>query len=372
MAFYLFIKALPPPQGFSFLNPIKTNHMETIEKKTDKYKPALTELQTESAIAGLKAQFSLRLSEKLNLIKVEAPLLAVKGSGINDDLNGIESPVTVQVKDLPHTQVEVVHSLAKWKRLKLARLKAITGEGLYTDMKALRPDETLSDIHSIYVDQWDWEKVISESDRHLSYLKQIVSDIYQAIVETEVYVTTVYPELKKALPLEITFIHSEELQQLYPALTAKERENEICKQKGAVFIIGIGAELADEKKHDGRAPDYDDWITETSTGKRGLNGDIVVWNPVLKRAFEISSMGIRVSPASLRKQLLLTGCSEREKLDWHTKLLKGELPYTIGGGIGQSRLAMLLLQKKHIAEVQSSIWPEELSTKLKKQNINIL
>ncbi|HXD93320.1 MAG TPA: aspartate--ammonia ligase [Bacteroidia bacterium] len=346
--------------------------METIEKKTKTYQSVLTEYQTESAIASLKAQFSLRLSEKLNLIKVEAPLLIAKGNGINDDLNGIEDPVTVKVKDLPSTQVEIVHSLAKWKRLKLARLKAKAGEGLYTDMKALRPDEDLSDVHSVYVDQWDWEKVILESNRQLPYLKKIVTDIYQTIVETEKYITASYPELKRFLPQEIAFIHSEELQQLYPGLTSKERENEISKQKGAVFIIGIGAELADGKKHDGRAPDYDDWITETSADKKGLNGDIVVWNPVLKRAFEISSMGIRVSPESLRKQLLLTGSVEREKLDWHTKLLKGELPYTIGGGIGQSRLAMLLLQKKHIAEVQSSIWPDELSAELKELNIIIL
>ena len=346
--------------------------METIKQKTKTYQATLTEYETESAIASLKTFFAAKLSSKLNLIKVEAPMLVVRGTGINDDLNGIESPVSVKVKTMPKVSVEIVHSLAKWKRLKLARLQAKPSEGLYTDMKALRPDEDLSDIHSVFVDQWDWEKVILEMNRDLSYLKKTVRDIYQALIETEKHITVTYPQLKAFLPKEITFIHAEELLQLYPSLSPKERENEICKQKGAVFIIGIGGELADGKKHDGRAPDYDDWSTETSAGKKGLNGDILVWNPVLKRAFEISSMGIRVSPESLRKQLLLTDSVDREKLEWHKKLLKGELPYTIGGGIGQSRLAMLLLQKKHIAEVQSSIWPDELSKELKELNINIL
>ena len=346
--------------------------METIQQKTKTYKPILSEYQTEGAIATLKSYFSSLLNAKLNLLKVEAPLLVTKGTGINDDLNGIERPVGVSVKDMPGIQVEIVHSLAKWKRLKLARLKSQAGEGLYTDMKALRPDEELSDLHSIFVDQWDWEQVISESDRSLIYLKQIVEDIYRVIVETEKHICISYPELKPFLPEEMSFIHSEDLQRLYPELSPKERESAIAKQMGAVFIIGIGAELADGKKHDGRAPDYDDWITETSKGKRGLNGDIIVWNPVLKKAFEISSMGIRVSPESLLKQLLVSDQEERAKLEWHKKLLKGELPYTIGGGIGQSRLAMLLLQKKHIAEVQSSIWPEKLSRELKEDNIMIL
>jgi aspartate--ammonia ligase len=346
--------------------------MKTTEQKTKQYKPVLSEYKTERATAALKAYFASQLSARLNLLKVEAPLLVAKGTGINDDLNGIESPVSVKIKAMPKTEVEIVQSLAKWKRLKLARLTAIAGEGLYTDMKALRPDEDLSDVHSIYVDQWDWERVMVESNRNLPYLKKVVQDIYQAIVETEKHIAELYPEIKEFLPDEITFIHSEELQQLYPTLSPKERENAICKEKRAVFIIGIGAELADGKKHDGRAPDYDDWITETSAGKRGLNGDIIVWNPILQRAFEISSMGIRVSPESLLKQLLISEKTERAELLWHKKLLKGELPYTIGGGIGQSRLAMLLLQKKHIAEVQSSIWPEELIRELTKQNINIL
>ena len=335
--------------------------METIQLKTKMYKPILSEYQTEKAITALKSYFSSQLSSRLNLFKVEAPLIVTKGTGINDDLNGIEKPVGVSVKAMPGVEVEIVQSLAKWKRLKLARLKVDAGEGLYTDMKALRPDEELSDVHSIFVDQWDWEKVILESNRSIIYLKKIVEDIYHAIVETERHICGAFPELNPFMPEEISFIHSEDLQSLYPELNPKERETAIAKQKGAVFIIGIGAELGDGKKHDGRAPDYDDWITETSTGKRGLNGDIIIWNPVLEKAFEISSMGIRVSPESLLKQLHISGKEERAKLEWHKKMLKGELPYTMGGGIGQSRLAMLLLQKKHISEVQSSIWPEELS-----------
>lgn len=347
--------------------------MKTAElKPISTYQSLLSEKETEQAISSVKSYFTLSLSDRLKLTKVEAPLLVVKGTGINDDLNGIEHPVSVRVKEIPEVSVEIVHSLAKWKRAKLARLKAPAGEGLYTDMKALRPDEDFSDVHSIYVDQWDWEKVILESNRSLEYLKKTVSDIYQSILDTEKYICSLYPALKSYLPKEITFIHSEELQERYPKLTPKERENEIAKLKGAVFIIGIGGELADGKKHDGRAPDYDDWITETEPGRRGLNGDIIVWNNVLERAYEVSSMGIRVSPSSLKTQLFLAGAEDRLKLQWHQQLIKGDLPYTIGGGIGQSRLAMLLLQKKHIGEVQSSIWPESLVEKLKEQNINLL
>lgn len=346
--------------------------METIEITRTQQTLTLTELETEKAIASLKSKFAKTLSAKLNLFKVEAPLIVQKGTGINDDLNGIESPVSVHVKDLPLTSVEIVHSLAKWKRAKLGRLNVKAGEGLYTDMRALRPDETLSEVHSIYVDQWDWEKVILESNRSLIYLKKIVCDIYESILETEKAVTTLYPKLNAFLPSEITFIHSEELQQKYPTLTPKERENAIAKSKGAVFIIGIGAQLADGQAHDGRAPDYDDWISETSESTRGLNGDIIVWNPILKRAFEISSMGIRVSPESLLRQLKISNQEKRTELKWHQQLIEGGLPYTIGGGIGQSRLAMLLLQKKHIGEVQASIWPQETIELLTQQQITIL
>lgn len=346
--------------------------MKTIEVKPKTYVSLLSEKETEKSISDLKFFFSKELSDKLNLIKVEAPLLVEKGTGVNDDLNGIENAVVVKVKELPTTTIEIVHSLAKWKRSKLGRLKSPFGEGLITDMKALRPDEEFSSVHSIYVDQWDWEKVISESDRALEFLKETVSDIYQCIVDTEKYISKVYPSLKPYLPENIKFIHSEELLEKYPSLSPKERENKICKEYGSVFLIGIGAELSDGKKHDGRAPDYDDWSTETVDGKRGLNGDILVWNNILERAFEISSMGIRVSPQSLKVQLYQTGEEARLELDWHKQLISGELPFTIGGGIGQSRLAMLLLQKKHIGEVQSSIWPKDLVDELKKQNINLL
>lgn len=344
--------------------------MKTIEIET--YKSVLTEKETEQAIALLKSKFISLISDRLNLIKVEAPLIVQNGTGINDDLNGIENPVFVKAKGIPNKKIEIVHSLAKWKRLKLAKLGAKEDEGLYTDMRALRPDEDFSEIHSIYVDQWDWEKVISEENRSLQYLKKIVNEIYAGIVASEVYITSKYSQLKTFLPKEIEFIHSEDLLALYPGLSPKERENAIVKEKGAVFLIGIGGVLADGKKHDGRAPDYDDWSTETIEGKRGLNGDILVWNPILEKSFELSSMGIRVSPQSLKQQLQIEGEEKRLELKWHTLLLNNKLPYTIGGGIGQSRLAMLLLQKKHIGEVQSSIWPTELIEELKLQNINLL
>jgi aspartate--ammonia ligase len=346
--------------------------MTTIELEKKQELTMLDELETEKGIAAVKSFFERSLSSKLNLMKVEAPLLVMKGSGINDDLNGVEHPVSVKVRSMPGRSIEIVHSLAKWKRTKLARLKTQAGEGLYTNMKALRPDEDLSELHSIYVDQWDWEKVILEMNRNTRYLEHTVSLIYSSILETEKYICSLFPQLKPSLPSSIYFIHAEDLRKLYPTHSPKERENKICKTKGAVFIIGIGAALEDGIKHDGRAPDYDDWITETADDKKGLNGDIVVWNKVLGKAFELSSMGIRVSAESLKKQLQIERSEERLKLDWHQQLIKNELPYTIGGGIGQSRLAMLLLQKKHIGEVQSSIWPEELKTELKKQNINIL
>ncbi len=343
--------------------------METITKEIT---TTLKGWKHELAIAQLKEVFTKNLSQKLQLFKVEAPLIVEKGTGINDDLNGIESPVSVKVKSLPESEVEIVHSLAKWKRLKLGELSVDPGYGLYTDMKALRPDEDFSFVHSIFVDQWDWEKVILKENRNLTYLKKTVSEIYDAIVATELYIISAYPELKPQLAKEIYFIHTEELQALYPDLTPKERENEICKAKGAVFLIGIGGELADGKKHDGRAPDYDDWSSETEKGTKGLNGDILVWNKTLNSAFEISSMGIRVDDVVLKKQLKITGEEKRLSLTWHKKLLNGELPYTIGGVIGQSRLAMFILQKQHIGEVQSSIWPKEVRKKLEKQNINLL
>lgn len=340
---------------------------QTIEK-TSAY-DWLHEYQTEKMIAELKEKFSAELKAKLNLIKVEAPLVVEQGSGINDDLNGIEKPVAIQVPCMAEKKLEIVHSLAKWKRYKLARMKTKPGEGIVTDMRAIRQDEMLSDIHSIYVDQWDWEKVILPENRSISYLKKVVEDVYAALKATEKLLVTKHEFLRPVLAEEITFIHAQDLQKQFPNLSPKERENEICRQKGAVFIIGIGAKLADGNKHDGRAPDYDDWSTETKPGYPGLNGDILVWNPVLKRAFEISSMGIRVDKTALRKQLGLEGEEKRLQLKWHTMLLNDELPLTIGGGIGQSRLAMLLLGKKHIGEVQASIWPEEISIN---QNLQLL
>lgn len=342
--------------------------METI--KTSQV--VLTELATERAISELKLKFSSALGDRLNLIKVEAPLLVVKGTGINDDLNGIESPVTVNIKEMPDVTVEIVHSLAKWKRAKLARLKAPEGLGICTDMKALRPDEDFSPIHSIYVDQWDWEKVIDKSDRTLAYLKNTVKDIYKTILETSELIIEKYHLESLSLPNEITFVHTEDLLNRYPTLKAKEREDKICKEYGAVFLIGIGGDLEDGKPHDGRAPDYDDWTTESIDGKKGLNGDILVWNEVLDRSYELSSMGIRVCPESLKKQLSLRSQEQRLKMDWHKQLVSEQLPFTIGGGIGQSRLAMFILQKKHIGEVQSSIWSDEVLEQLSKDGIKLL
>jgi aspartate--ammonia ligase len=342
--------------------------METMETSD----VVLTELTTERAISELKLKFSSSLGDALNLIKVEAPLLVVKGTGINDDLNGIESPVTVKVKEMPEVTVEIVHSLAKWKRAKLAKLKAPEGLGICTDMKALRPDEDFSPIHSIYVDQWDWEKVINKSDRSLGYLKSTVKDIYKDILETSRTIVDKYDLDVLSLPEQITFVHTEDLLEKYPSFSAKEREDEICKEFGAVFLIGIGGDLIDGKPHDGRAPDYDDWTTESIDGKKGLNGDILVWNEVLGRSYELSSMGIRVSPESLKKQLELRGQEQRLEMDWHKQLISEQLPYTIGGGIGQSRLAMFILQKSHIGEVQSSIWSDEVLERLEKEGIKLL
>jgi aspartate--ammonia ligase len=264
-----------------------------------------------------------------------------------------------------------VQSLAKWKRMALAEYGFKAGEGLYTDMNAIRPDEILDDIHSVYVDQWDWERVMRANERNLNFLRGMVERIYEVICRTERHVAEKYPQVKPFLPSKIQFVHSEELEHRWPDLTPRERENQICMEAGAVFIIGIGAALADGKPHDGRAPDYDDWSTRTERGK-GLNGDIFVWNPVLNRGFELSSMGIRVNPESLRNQLETTGFQERAKLLFHKRLLAGELPQTIGGGIGQSRLCMLFLQKLHVGEVQCSVWPQEMREQLKKANVALL
>uniref|UniRef100_Q0I4E3 Aspartate--ammonia ligase n=2 Tax=Histophilus somni TaxID=731 RepID=Q0I4E3_HISS1 len=309
-------------------------------------------------ISFAKNTFTEKLIEHLGIIEVQGPILSQVGNGIQDNLSGTEKAVQVNVKQITDAKFEVVHSLAKWKRHTLARFNFAENEGLFVHMKALRPDEdSLDQTHSVYVDQWDWEKVIPTGRRNLAYLKETVRSIYQAILETEDAVHQKFG-LSKFLPREITFIHSEELVQRYPELNDKQRENAICKEYGAVFLIGIGGVLSDGKPHDKRAPDYDDWTTPSEGEYLGLNGDILVWNPVLERAFEVSSMGIRVDETALRKQLALTGDEDRLQFDWHQDLVNGRLPLSIGGGIGQSRLAMLLLQKKHIGEVQSSVWPK--------------
>lgn len=335
------------------------------------YKPHLTQRQTEVAIRDIKEFFETNLSTELNLSRVTAPLFVQQGTGINDDLNGIEKPVSFHARDLG-VQLEVVQSLAKWKRLMLGQLGFEPGFGLYTDMNAIRPDEDLDNTHSLYVDQWDWEKVIKPEDRSLATLKKTVEKIFYVLKRMEFYIYERHPEIKPILPEEITFIHAQELLDLYPGKTDKEREDAICKKHGAVFVIGIGAPLSDGKPHDGRAPDYDDWITRNEAGFNGLNGDILVWHPVLETAFELSSMGIRVSPESLQQQLEIRGCTERAKLYFHNRLLNKELPQTLGGGIGQSRLCMYFLRKAHIGEVQANVWPEDIKADCSKHNIPLL
>lgn len=337
-----------------------------------RYQRKLLAETTEVAIKTIKEAFQVRLSEALNLRRVTAPLFVMAGTGLNDDLNGTERAVGFPVKALGDRRAEVVHSLAKWKRAKLGAYGVAPGFGLYTDMNAIRADEELDNLHSLYVDQWDWEQVIREEDRNIDYLKEVVKKIYQAVRQTEKDVYHKFPHITPRLPKEITFIHAQELADRYPWLTPQERESKAAQEHGAIFLIGIGADLADGKPHDGRAPDYDDWITENSDGFLGLNGDIIVWNSVLGRGFELSSMGIRVSPESLRKQLALRNCSERAGLEFHKRLLAGEYPYSIGGGIGQSRLCMFLLQKAHIGEVQASIWPQEQIEECAKAGIELL
>jgi aspartate--ammonia ligase len=316
--------------------------------------------EQQQRISFVKQFFANQLAERLSLLEVQAPLLSKVGDGIQDNLSGTEHAVQVKVKAIPDVQYEVVHSLAKWKRKILSEHHFEVGEGIYTNMKALRPDEDqLSPIHSVYVDQWDWEKVIRPEDRNLTYLKQMVDNIYAAIKATEKAVSQQY-HLSRFLPESITFIDSEQLLKRYPNLSPKERENAITKELGAVFLIGIGGKLSNNEKHDVRAPDYDDWSSDNDLGSKGLNGDILVWNPILNRAIEISSMGIRVDPDTLKRQLKLTNDEDRLQLAWHNALINGNFLQTIGGGIGQSRLVMLLLQQKHIGQVQASVWSEDI------------
>ncbi len=329
-------------------------------------------LKTEQAITFVKETFSHKLKEILNLIPVSSPLVVLDGTGINDDLNGIERPVAFPIKSLNEQRAVVVHSLAKWKRLRLQQLEIEKGEGILTDMRALRPDEDYTPIHSIYVDQWDWEKHIAAADRSFSYLKQTVLQIYQALYATEQAVAQRYPEIPAVLPEEIHFISAEELLLTYPDLTPKEREHAIAKAHGAVFIYGIGGALSNGFPHDGRAADYDDWSTDNENGYKGLNGDILVWNPILHAAFELSSMGIRVNKSALLHQLEVRDSRDRAALSFHSMLLEDKLPESIGGGIGQSRVCMFMLKKSHIGEVQVSIWNEEQRQLLATQDINLL
>lgn len=325
------------------------------------YQSKLSLIETERAIKTLKDYFESELSKELNLTRVSAPLFVKAETGLNDNLNGIERAVSFDTKS--GDEVEIVHSLAKWKRMALHRYGFTIGEGIYTDMNAIRRDEDLGPLHSIYVDQWDWEKVLTKEDRNKENLKKKVQKIFSVFKRTEDYINSVYPDLSKKLPEDIYFITTQELEDKYPGLSAKEREHAIAREKKAVFLMEIGGKLTSGEKHDGRAPDYDDWK---------LNGDILFYYEPLDIGLELSSMGIRVDEKSLDKQLSITGDDYKRELDFHKKLLAGELPYTIGGGIGQSRICMYFLDKVHIGEVQASIWPEEIIEECKAKNISLL
>ena len=327
------------------------------------YKTALGIRETEVAIKVIKDFFEAHLAKNLNLTRVSAPLFVARATGLNDNLNGVERPVSFDALSLKDTEVEIVQSLAKWKRIALQRYGFSIGEGLYTDMNAIRRDEELDNLHSIYVDQWDWEKIIRHEDRTPETLKAIVKSIYSVFLDTEEHIFKLYPQYEPVLPKEIFFITTQQLEDMYPDKTPKERENLIAKDKGAVFLMQIGAALESGTRHDGRAPDYDDW---------SLNGDIIFWYPVLECALELSSMGIRVDEKALLHQLEVSGCEDRKSLPFHSALLKGELPYTVGGGIGQSRICMYFLRKAHIGEVQSSMWPESMLLECEGKNIKLL
>ncbi len=327
------------------------------------YKSMQDILETQIAIKKIKDYFERNLSEQLNLTRVSAPLFVTEDSGLNDYLNGVERPVSFDAKAINGKSVEIVQSLAKWKRMALYKYGFENSKGLYTDMNAIRRDEDLDNLHSIYVDQWDWEKRIEKKDRNVEYLKHIVKEIYNVFKNTENYLMYKYEDYKPILPSDIFFITAQELEDLYPEKTAKEREDIIAKEKGAVFIMGIGSKLKSGEQHDGRSPDYDDWE---------LNGDIIFWYPVLEVALELSSMGIRVDKKTLLKQLRESGCEDRLELDYHKMVMEDKLPLTIGGGIGQSRICMFFLKKAHIGEIQASIWPEEMINYCEKYDISLL
>ncbi len=327
------------------------------------YKPAIDVMESQRAIKKIKDYFQQELAYGLNLRRVSAPLFVLPESGLNDNLNGVERVVDFSIKDMDEAQVEIVQSLAKWKRMALGKYDIEEGFGIYTDMNAIRRDEELDNLHSIYVDQWDWEKVISKEQRTVEYLKETVVIIYNALKNLGDYVNRLYRNIQTELPNEIFFITTQELEDMYPDLTPKEREDAITKEHGAVFIMKIGGILKSGIRHDGRAPDYDDWE---------LNGDIILWNEVLERAFEISSMGIRVDEEAMAKQLKLDDKEDRKAMAFHKAILNKELPYTIGGGIGQSRLCMFFLRKAHIGEVQVSIWPKSMIEECREKNIFLL
>ena len=338
----------------------------------DGYDHRLSLRETEEGIKFIKDLFERGLASALNLTRVSAPVMLPSGTGINDHQSGVEKPVRFRIRSIDQ-DAEIVQSLAKWKRLALAAYGFGHGEGLYTDMNAIRPDEEPDNLHSVYVDQWDWERVLSPKERNLEFLHAVVRLIYAVIRDTEQAVCARFPRLQAAcLPAEITFIHAEELEGRYPHLSPRERENAICEEVGATFITGIGAPLSDGRPHDDRAADYDDWVTETMPGHRGLNGDILVWYPVLGCAMELSSMGIRVDGNSLLRQLEAKGELHKRSLYYHRRLLNGELPLTIGGGLGQSRLCMLFLRRAHVGEVQAGIWPEEMISACRNAGVVLL
>lgn len=329
----------------------------------ENYHSPLTIRETEVAIKEVKDHFERALAKSLHLTRVSAPLFVRPESGLNDNLNGVERPVAFGIKEQEDREVEIVHSLAKWKRYALKRYGFHSGEGLYTDMSAIRRDEDTDNIHSIYVDQWDWEKVISKEERNMETLEYTVGKVYSALKETEAYMARRYNYIEEFLPDEISFITSQELETMYPDKTPKEREYHFAKAKGAVFIKQIGKTLASGQRHDGRAPDYDDWE---------LNGDILVYYPVLDIALELSSMGIRVDEDALDRQLTIAGCDDRRELPFQKAILNKELPYTIGGGIGQSRICMFFLRKAHIGEVHASLWPEEVMKEAAAKGVQLL
>ena len=327
------------------------------------YRSELNLYETQEAIKTIKDFFQQALAEQLTLLRVTAPLFVTPESGLNDNLNGVERPVDFDIKEQDGQIAEIVHSLAKWKRYALKKYGFHPGEGLYTDMNAIRRDEVADNIHSIFVDQWDWEKIILKEQRNKDTLKEVVRKVYKAIKKTEKYMSIRYDYIEEILPKDIFFITSEELAEMYPGYSTKEREDKIAKLKGAVFIMSIGDKMSTGEPHDGRAPDYDDWT---------LNGDIIVWYPVLNRSLELSSMGIRVDKETLLRQLKIAGCEERAELPFQKAVINGELPFTVGGGIGQSRLCMFYLRKAHIGEVQCSIWPEDMRKEAEYRGIKLL